>query len=87
MKLEVRCCCVPNKLLGWIDLSPGMASIADKAQRIYYPDPENGPFGRIELPIAIVQHTDGRRYRAFKSNEYPLEVLLRIPGFTENTGE
>lgn len=38
----------------------------------------------VTLSIAQVQHSDGRRYRAFKSDETEIEVLRTIIGFVEN---
>ncbi len=94
MKVEVRCCCMASKLLGWLETYiteresvQEVTFVAVDCVRI--DNIENGPAFMytdrlITLPMATVQHPDGRRYKAFKSEETPIEVLRRIPGFTEN---
>lgn len=82
--MEVRCCCVPQKLLGWVD-------IKDKGQdHILWPlafrlqeAPDMPTI--IELDVALFNPGDGSQpYRALKSMDYPIEVLRLIPGFKEH---
>lgn len=67
MKLEVRCCCQPHKLLGWLEVPDHLAKLGEV---IVFPvhvtvDPDGGlrdharPQRQIALPVAeIVIPTD-----------------------------
>lgn len=80
--MEVRCCCIPQKLLGWVD-------IKDKgADHILWPlafrIDEQGEPRTIELEVALFNPGTGEEpYRALKSGELPIETLRLIPGFKE----
>lgn len=83
--LEVRCCCVPEKLLGW------MANIPVNAKniRLAFAPPvmtignEEWVFGAsmdVDLPIEKVE-VDGKKYRAIKAEGLEKKDLIRFPGF------
>lgn len=82
--IEVRCCCQPRKLLGWMKME------MPKSTYLTFPlSPKPGEFGFsvVTLPLATFAHlsTDGSAdsYRCFKSEETPIEVLRRISCFVE----
>lgn len=91
--VEVRCCCTPKKLLGWIDISrpPRMGEV--------WAFPTNLPIGYrpnymsedkievISLQLEGYNSIENKkliRGIAFKSEETPIETLRRITGFREN---
>lgn len=76
--MEVRCCCKPQKLLGWLD-------VPDNCERVVRLSLIGGAV--LELPIAPVTfyERDGHStYAAIKSEETPLEMLRQVVGFREN---
>ncbi len=90
MRVEVRCCCQPQKLLGWLDVPrdvrPG-DSIRFPIVRVFGSALAGTPLRiqehSVELPVAVFQ--DGSYEGiAFKSEETPIETLRMIRGFTEN---
>lgn len=88
--LEVRCCCRPEKLLGWLPV-PGLAFPGQSITFLVMPRPVFGrptalaafAAERLELPVALYRADDGTR-RALKSEDTPIETLRLIPGFVEN---
>ncbi len=87
-ELEVRCCCQPQKLLGFITVEPGATFV----QRALIVDPPSGfasmfsvaPVAcekQVRLPVQEIYTDTGRRYRAVKAEGVSLDVLLRVPGF------
>lgn len=81
--MEVRCCCVPKKLLGWVDIKH------KGSNTIMWPPAfsidEAGEPRCIELEVALFNPGDGTEpYHALKSGELPIETLRLIPGFKEN---
>lgn len=96
MKVEVRCCCVPQKLLGWLDVEPErvvvgrVLSFVAPAQWNFTNQfdvmraPECISARSVNLPVAAIT-VDGATWLALKSEETPLETLRRIRGFIENT--
>jgi hypothetical protein len=100
MRLEVRCCCQPQKLLGWIDVDPRAVR---RGAVIHFTIPPPAPWpwsvegnnnaptmpllSDVALPIdTLGTCVDGQHVTrlALKSEETPLEVLRCIPGFMEN---
>lgn len=88
MKLEIRCCCQPHKLLGWVDVDPNHAvegralrlplkvSISDVQARVY-------PF--LYLHVGRIAFPDDRRgHLAIMAENVPIETLRLVPGFEEN---
>jgi len=97
VKVEVRCCCVPQKLLGWLDVEPERIVVGNVVQ--FRTPPSAGPVTflhegfetfrlepgeRVALPVAAIS-SGTASWLALKSEETPLETLRRIPGFIENT--
>jgi hypothetical protein len=99
MMLEVRCCCQPAKLLGWIELpeTPTLGARVNFALA-----PALGAQQEKSAPLELVSLTWGswtstrdtivdertitrivEQGVAFKSNDTPIETLRRIKGFTE----
>jgi len=87
MRLEVRCCCNPGKLLGWLDV-PDTTSPTFR----FFLQPPPVPRGsltncfRIEevvLEIAYFYQKGVGERKAFKDNGLSIETLRRIPGFIE----
>lgn len=88
--LEVRCCCVPKKLLGWLEAPLNARNIALAA--VIAP---GASFGVIEniastevhtnyvLPIQLIE-VDGLKYRAIKAEGVTEEQLKRFSGFRPN---
>ena len=89
MKLEVRCCCDPNKLLGYID-HPKLQRLGDK-WNFAVADRREGDdsflarmsYTQITLSVDRVGFPNGRIVEAVKNNDYPLAVLRLVPGFEE----
>lgn len=83
MKYEVRCCCAPQKLLGWIEWPDSMriarfALVSPLGTTTWRASIES-----VELVLADYAE-DGRAYKAVKADGVPIEKLRRIPGFVEN---
>lgn len=97
MRVEVRCCCQPQKLLGWMLLGVRSLRVGDvisfTIQRPFTARwspfsqaPEKLP--RVDLPVAEYferDSLDGATHRglAFKSEETPIETLRMIRAFEE----
>ncbi len=83
-RMEVRCCCVPQKLLGWLDVMEGARQYAftvnEPVRVSSWPAIK---FRRIVLPVAKI-NVGSETYLALKSEETPIEILRMIPGFVEN---
>jgi len=89
MRLEVRCCCQPRKLLGWLDVPERLAKagtvirfVVDEGLR----DQNGAPhYSQLALPVEWYRLSWAANAQlALKSEETPIEVLRRIGGFTEN---
>jgi len=88
--VQVRCCCDPGRLLGWVPLpfgarrEPGvLVSFKLPIVLEWRPLPESPVVrdpGVVQLELA--EYAQGEeRGLAFKSNDLPLEQLQAIPGF------
>lgn len=84
MKAEVRCCCTPRKLLGWLEV-PTLDADRVVFWLRFAMDRWEDPPRRIELPIAEFIDERKERRRAIKAEGVPIELLRRIPGFIEFT--
>lgn len=72
---EVRCCCEPSKLLGWLEMDDS------HLQHSYFCIPL-WPTGRLDLRIrGILGH--GSYYRAIEAHETDLPTLRMVQGFKE----
>lgn len=88
IRLEVRSCCQPQKLLGWLE-APDDAHVGMVRLFPVYPlgrivgNGESLYLDIVTLPIAaFYSPAEGERL-AYKSEETPLEQLRLIPGFIE----
>lgn len=89
--LEVRCCCEPEKLLGWItiDTKLAMDGFGFKVARVNRPlvvgTPASEQIRRVEdgvvLTVGLLSTDDEPPYLAVKSNHHPVEVLRELAGF------
>lgn len=73
-RLEVRCCCQPEKLLGWMD-------VVDSTSDVHVVVSTRYASARFILPIAIFKDDSGRQYPAIKAEGHTAESLRLIPGF------
>jgi hypothetical protein len=94
--LEIRCCCEPAKLLGWIRV-PDLERWRREGAVTFLLQPERGDrladqveaifAPRTTLRLELATWSDSRRgirdRLAFRSDDTPLETLRRIPGFIE----
>ncbi len=93
-ELEVRCCCDPGKLLGYLQLPDDQCRPGKRLRYHVVELPPPGLAWRLdagELPatnvarevVLSVEHLAGAGgwYLAVKSNDYPPETLQRVPGF------
>jgi len=89
-RMEIRCCCTPKKLLGWVEVPDGateyrfvLRSELLSFLRKPFDDVTPVKVEAIVLPVAVI-HIGGTKYPALKSEETPIEILRKIPGFIEN---
>lgn len=96
--MPVRCCCVPQKLLGWLPVPKNHyvgdrytypTGDGDESQPRFYgfDTPKYNPLsGTITISIeAWRDRKTGEGGMAFKSEEIPLEDLIKIPSFIPNS--
>lgn len=95
-RVEVRCCCRPKKLLGWLEVDAAMVvagrkiNFAVERQALEFGKPAAHQLGagvsRITLDVAPIVDYASADYPhlALKSNDTPIEVLRRVVGFVEN---
>jgi hypothetical protein len=92
VRLEVRCCCNPNRLLGWVQVADPSDKSVRLSLRVPMPSIEDmlkeKPVGNtkdlfLELPIATLNLL-GDVWRAVKAEGTPIETLRRVVGFVEN---
>ena len=85
MRMEVRCCCQPQKLLGWFECfrePQGNSVNLVRTQRWGYRETFGDVVvGNVTLPIEVIQHEDGRKYRAIKAEGMTIDELREIQGF------
>ena len=89
MRMEVRCCCQPQKLLGTVEVPDGTKS-REFVPFTLRPEwwlgdmPPDVPEAKVRLQCLYYYPRGGEEpYLAIKSEEYGLEVLNRIPTFEE----
>lgn len=73
--LEVRCCCTPDKLLGWLP-----APQYGRAQKFLLRG--ESPLGFLRLEVCRFSYF-GRIHNAFKAESVDISVLRQIPQFIE----
>ena len=89
---EVRCCC-DGRLLGWLPERGDEGEVVRFELHSYCPSylAPDAPVGvevlGIELEVArfsdLPYPPEGDYILAFKSRDYPIEVLRRLPGWVE----
>jgi hypothetical protein len=96
IRLEVRCCCKPEKLMGWLCVTEEQVT----RRRINVPvlntylsmrrfqvphnsDPVTFPIAELALSIADINR-HGHRYLAIKGDETSINTFERVPGFERN---
>lgn len=92
IKLEVRCCCVPTKLLGWLAVPLYAVERREIVVALgpvngFFDEGQNNTIRTVRLPIEMIRDFDVHgpdNYLAIKSNETPIEDLRKIQGFREN---
>jgi hypothetical protein len=98
VSLEIRCCCMPRKLLGWVDVPEHLARAGEVVRfplreplLLVVPPPGFHLRARtrtpLYLPLLIERYREneaGPLRLAVKSHEHPIELLRRIPTFTAN---
>lgn len=81
--LEVRCCCQPTKLLGWLPVLEGVRAYRRTISKMSdVPMPKKAEFIHVHLPVQIIEIW-GERYHALSSDETPIETLRMLPDFVE----
>lgn len=70
--LEVRCCCQPQKLLGWLPVPDARRKSVSFGAVVL-------PIDQINCEVAGVEVS----YRAVKADGAPLDLLRGIPQFKE----
>lgn len=86
IRLEVRCCCQPRRLLGWVEV-PDPNAPRVRLLRLN-PLITAGPLTTelsqvIELPIETMDAPGRRPWRAVKAEGLRVEDLRTVFGFTE----
>jgi hypothetical protein len=76
-QLEVRCCCIPQKLRGWL---PIRENLLRSGQLVRFALLGGGSVALEVNPF----HTRGNTYLALRSEDIPIEILRQIPSFVEN---
>jgi hypothetical protein len=89
--VEVRCCCEPNKIIGWLRMPnpptrPGTVPVLLRSPDVLASDlPHMVELEAAWLWGAFDRTGDQTRRIAFKDNHMPIETLRLLPGFEENT--
>lgn len=96
MRLEVRCCCDPGKLLGWLDVRQGDCLPGAKIKlallnraRLEFGTPVREQLGPRAIVLTVAWITSNQRdaFLALKSDDTPIDVLRRCPAFMPNHEE
>lgn len=88
MRYEVRCCCIPQKLLGYLhapnNVSEWRWAVKQSMPwtRILHADQMTTPITHIKLPIALI-YLGERCYPAIKAEGVEIDTLRNIVGFEE----
>lgn len=85
--IEVRCCCVPKKLLGWLPVAEAIRQEGRDIRFQVLNNTNKSTYEVVNLTLAaiLVIPALGARRLALKSNDIPVETLRRIPQWVENT--
>lgn len=88
MRLNVRCCCQPQKILGSLEVSSNRDRfLVHESVSFKYPlanEPRNNvPVHEIQVRY-FKNYEEGTLERAVYSDDRPIEFWRKIPGFREN---
>lgn len=90
-RYEVRCCCEPEKLRGWIDVEGDQRSYKfnlrpEFSASVFDAIPSAVTLDSLIMDMALINPGNGGRdYFALKAEGIPPEKLRRIPGFIPAT--
>lgn len=86
MRYAVRCCCQPQKILGWLDGPDHVPNFrVSEVFEPHRPHRDSSPLDMAPTHLVEVRnfmHEDGSVERAIYSEERPLEFWKKIRGFT-----
>ena len=74
LKLEVRCCCAPQKLLGWME-------VFLLGREIVFYRMHRDRIERVSLPITMIR-VDDKDYPAIKAEGLTQDDFKGVRGFT-----
>lgn len=92
-KIEVRCCCQPQKLLGWLRYRGRLPHVfvftlmKQTLSPFSHFDPKISTHiekEEIRLPVEVFCKPFEVGYLAVKAEHTPIETLRKIPDFEEN---
>lgn len=98
MRMEVRCCCQPQKLLGTIEVPSHtepdtlvtwpLRTLIDAHTDWFEREgvPVSIPFEHLALWCKVYKPKGTGGYPAIKAEHVPLDVLRRVPSFEEAAG-
>lgn len=90
MRVNVRCCCQPLKILGTLEVSGVSHPRLMVREKFELPRPSLHPTVSNSAPcheLKIMTFVDGQHHeRAIYSDDRPIEFWRKIPGFIENRG-
>lgn len=81
MRLNIRCCCTPTKILGsmiWPELPDGSPQ---RRWVLAYKESITAPLTHITLEARTFQDYDGRREVAVFGDDRPIEFWQRVRGY------
>ena len=88
MRYPVRCCCTPERVLGWLHLPSGLPSLVLVPEACGWTSGLEAPRESqrthlIELRVAT--HADGSSERVVYDDDRPMAFWLQLSGFEPNT--
>ena len=91
ISMEVRCCCKPQRLLGWLKV-PDTARRGTIIHFTVWPSARaevnqaSFEVKQISLPVDTYAYAENSYHErlALRSEDTPIETLRLIPGFKEN---
>jgi hypothetical protein len=80
-KMEIRCCCTPMKLMGYVYADPDRDYVHFTKLVIVTETTHSYTFPEIvSLPVKLITN-NGRTYRAVKAEGMELDDLKKLTGF------